>query len=110
LSGRGYLLLRRCGTLWGVANAAVEGRERGRDGLYRISTPEGGPGHLVADEVLGVVPDLRVWPAAVIRRFWPEPCRGLAVHGELPVVVVDASRPSRLLRPEGKDDDAPGRP
>ena len=94
---RGFLLLRRAGGVWGIANAAVDGLARDAEG-YRIAT---GGGALAADEILGVVEDLAVRPTApVMRRFWPEPAAGLAVHGELPVVVVDPSRPPAALRLE----------
>jgi hypothetical protein len=92
---RGFLLLRRAGGVWGIANAAVDGLAREGEG-YRIAT---GGGPLAADEILGVVEDLAVRPAApVMRRFWPETPAGLAVHGALPVVVVDPSRPPAALR------------
>src|ERR687889_73133 len=49
-----------------------------------------GGGALAADEILGVVADLRVLPAApALRRFWPEEPAGVAVHAGMPVVVVD---------------------
>ncbi len=92
---RGFLLLRRAGGVWGIASADVEGLASRRGG-YRISLG----GHaLAADEILGVVEDLRVTPPApVLRRFWPEASAGLAVHGRLPVVVVDPRCPPAALR------------
>jgi hypothetical protein len=94
-SARGFLLLRRGGGLWGIANAAVDGLAR-RGADYRI-TIDGGT--LAADEILGVVEDLRVWPLApVVSRFWPETAAGLAVHGREPVVVVDPAHPPAALR------------
>lgn len=101
---QGFLLLRRAGGLWGIANASVEGLARqGRD--YRITiggsggSGGSGGGDLMADEILGVVESLRVWPLApVVRRFWHEPAAGLAVHGREPVVVVDPGRPPAALR------------
>jgi len=89
---RGFLLLRRDGNLWGIANAAVDGL--GRQGVdYRIAVAGSGGGALRADEILGVVEDLRVWPLApVVSRFWPQPAAGLAVHGHEPVVMVDPGR------------------
>jgi hypothetical protein len=105
VSGSGFLLVRRGGSLWGIANAAVAGLERRDDGAYRVAArdleKDGALRLLVADEVLGVVPDLPVWPSPLIRRFWPEPFRGLSVHGKLPVVVVEPGAPPRILRPEG---------
>lgn len=92
---RGFLLLRRAGGIWGIASAAVEGLTT-RGGAYRISV---GGGALAADEILGVVDDLRVRAVApVLRRFWPEAPAGLAVHQRLPVVVVDPLRPPAALR------------
>jgi hypothetical protein len=104
-SGPGFLLMRRAGSLWGIANAAVTGLERRADGAYGIATGErqAEPVLLVADEVVGVVAELRLWPSPLIRRFWPEPFRGLSVHGALPLVVVDPGSPPRALRPEGEE-------
>lgn len=98
---RGFLLLRRGGGLWGIANAAVDGlARRGVD--YRITLGGGigdGGGDLVADEILGIVEELRIWPLApVVSRFWPQPAAGLAVHGREPVVVVDPDHPPAALR------------
>ena len=100
---RGFLLLRRAGGVWGVASAAVEGLAP-RNGGYRIAV---GDGALAADEILGVVEELRVRPpASVMRRFWPEAPAGLAVHGRLPVVVVDPLRPPAALKSdEGEQPD-----
>ena len=92
---QGFLLLRRAGGVWGIASAAVAGLAS-RGAGYRIAVGEGA---LAADEILGVVDGLRVHPAApVLRRFWPEAIGGLAVHGRLPVVVVDPRRPPAALR------------
>lgn len=96
----GFLLLRRAGGVWGIANDAVEGLAW-RDGGYRL---EVGGAALAADEILGVVEDLRVQPAPILTRFWPEEPAGLAVHGRLPVVVVDPRRVPAALRPAGGDD------
>jgi hypothetical protein len=91
---RGFLLLRRAGGLWGVANGAVLGLARwGAD--FRIAVDGGA---LIADEILGVVEDLVVRPMApVVGRFWPEASAGWAVHAETPLVVVDPSRPPSAL-------------
>jgi len=109
---RGFLLLRRGGGLWGIANAAVDGLARhGVD--YRITiggSGGNGGGDLVADEILGVVEDLRVWPLApAVSRFWPEAAAGLALHGREPVVVVDPGRPPAALRSEKGDRPDEGR-
>ena len=94
-AGKGYLLMRRDGALWGVANAAVESLTRG-DGGFRVGV---GAGELCIDEIVGVVAELPVRPmAAALRRFWPEAAGGLAVHAEQPLVVVDPQRPPRSLR------------
>jgi hypothetical protein len=100
---QGFLLLRRGGGLWGIANAAVDGLARqGRD--YRITIAGSGGSDLVADEILGVVEELRVWPLApMVRRFWSEPAAGLAVHGREPVVVVDPRRLPAALRSGAED-------
>lgn len=92
---RGFLLLRRAGGVWGIASEAVEGLAREGAG-YRIATGEEA---LAADEILGVVEDLRVHPAVpALRRFWPEVAAGLAVYGGLPLVVVDPRRPPAVLK------------
>ncbi|HEY0510834.1 MAG TPA: hypothetical protein VGH73_02950 [Thermoanaerobaculia bacterium] len=98
---RGFLLLRRAGGVWGIANAAIDGLSRTAEG-YTIAV---GAGTLVADEILGVVDDLRVRPAApAMRRFWPEASAGVAVHGGWPVVVVDPGHPPAALFLAGKLD------
>jgi hypothetical protein len=100
---QGFLLLRRGGGLWGIANTAVDGLAR-QGGDYRITIGGSGGGDLVADEILGVVEDLRVWPLApAVCRFWPEPAAGFAVHGREPLVVVDPRRLPAALSAEGSD-------
>ena len=98
----GYLLVRRAGGVWGIANEAVSGLSRDGRG-YRLTV--GGDVVVGADEILGVVTGLRVVPAApALRQFWPESPAGMAVHGGLPVVVVDPLRvPAALRWKEGKD-------
>jgi len=94
--GPGFLLLRRRGGVWGVENRSVEGLAR-RGESYRVSVAGG---VLDADEIVGVVGGLEVRPLApVVRRFWPEPAGGWAVHGGLPVVLVDPRHPPRALVP-----------
>lgn len=92
---RGFLLVRRDGVLWGVSNGAVE--RLSRDGVrYRLAV---GGADLGVDEVVGVVPELAVWPvASAVRRFWPDVAGGLAVHAEAPLLIVDPLRPPRALR------------
>lgn len=111
--GRGFLILRRDGVLWGIDNTAVAGLTRGSD-RFRIDV---GSRPLAADDILCVVDGLRVWPlAAAVQRFCPEVAGGVAgmsVHGEQPLLVVDAQRPPRLLwldeGEEGEGFDGEGR-
>jgi hypothetical protein len=92
---RGFLLVRRAGGVWGIANEAVDGLSR-QGAEYRIAV---GGETLAADEIVGVVEDLRVRPAApALGLFWPEAAAGMAVHGGLPVVVVDPLRLPAVLR------------
>ena len=92
---RGYLLVRRDGVLWGVSNGAIQGISR--DGAcFRLAV---GGAALGVDEVVGVGPELAVWPVSgAMRRFWPDVTGGLAVHAEAPLVIVDPQRPPRALR------------
>jgi len=97
VSRQGYLLLRRLGGLFGVASADVLTLSR-RGASYRVEIAESASG-LFADEVVGVVADLDVRPLApLVRRFWPEPAGGWAIHAGAPVVVVDPRRPPRALK------------
>ena len=97
---RGFLLVRRDGVLWGVSNGAVEGLSR-HGAQLRLAV---GGAALGVDEVVGVVPELAVWPVSgALRRFWPEVAGGLAVHAEAPLVIVDPLRPPRALRLELED-------
>lgn len=119
-AGRGFLILSRKGVLWGVDNAAVVGLSRRRDGLdaregavhhesgFRVDV---GGRPLAADDVLGVVDTLRIWPLApAVRRFCPGVAAGVAgmsVHGVSPLLVVDSRQPPRLLwleEGEGSDE------
>lgn len=91
----GYLLVRRGGVLWGVSNGAVEGLSR-QGACYRLAV---GGAELGVDEVVGVVPDLAVWPVTgAMRRFWPDTAGGLAVYSEVPLVIVDPAQPPSALR------------
>lgn len=101
-AGRGYLLVRRDGTLWGVDNADVESLTRAGAG-YQLGVAET---PLWVEEVLGVVTDLPVRPVApVLRRFWPDTAAGLAVHGERPLLILDPRRPPRALRSDGEGEE-----
>jgi hypothetical protein len=89
-----FLVLRRGGATWAVAHPEVLGLWRHGAG-FEVEVVAGA---LAADEVLGVASGLRLHPAgAVLRRFWPEAARGLAVHGELPLVLIDPASPPRSL-------------
>jgi hypothetical protein len=91
---RGYLLVRRDGVLWGVSNGAVEGLTK-NGAQYRLAV---GGAELGVDEVVGVVPELAVWPVTgALRRFWPDAAGGLAVHAQAPLVIVDPRKPPRAL-------------
>jgi hypothetical protein len=114
--GRGFLILRRGGVLWGIDNAAVAGLTRRTD-QYRIDIgiDIGGDRSraLAADDILCVVDGLSVRPVAgVVRRFCPgvaEGVAGMAVHGEQPLLVVDPKQPPRLLwLEEGEGSDGEG--
>lgn len=98
---KGYLLMRRGGALWGVDNEAVVSLTRGAGG-FRIGVPAG---ELCIDEIVGVVAELTLRPlAAALRRFWPDgpgSLASLAVHAEMPLVVVDPQRPPLALRDAG---------
>lgn len=106
---RSYLLVRRAGSVWGVADAVVEGRTG--DGGFRIRA---GGEDLAVDEILAVVEGLRIQPPGVaLARWWPERAAGLAVHGGRPLVVIDVRRPPRALLhvdPGTEGGEAPGRP
>ena len=85
MSEQVLLVLVRAGGRGGVANDAVRSRSK-RGGRYLIAT---GEGTIAADRVLEVAARLPVRPAgAVVGRYWPEPCLGVAVHQGVPVVVV----------------------
>ena len=109
-AGRGFLILRRDGVLWGIDNAAVAGLTR-RDGGFLLDV---GGQPLAADDILCVVDGLKVWPVApAVRRFCPDVAAGaagMAVHGEQPLLLVDPRRPPRLLwLEEGEGIDGEGR-
>lgn len=110
LTERGYLVVRRDGVLWGVSNGAVEGVTR-RGASFRLAI---GGAQLGVDEVVGVVPELEVWPiTGALLRFWPEMAGGLAVHAQGPLVIVDPRRLPQALRlqdsSEGEVRDGEGR-
>lgn len=93
-----YLLLLRKGGVWGVSNEAVLGVGRQEHEYHVQILSRSGAAQLVADDVLGVVEDLKVWPAAgVLRRFWSGSSRGMAVHAGAPILVVDPDRPPPTL-------------
>jgi hypothetical protein len=93
----GFLVVRRGGATWAVAHQEVRGLAR-RGAAVEVTVAAGA---LAADEVLGVTTDLRLHPAgSVLRRFWPETARALAVHGTLPLVLIDPLAPPRSLLAE----------
>lgn len=96
----GFLVLRRDGAAWAVAHPEVRGvARRGAGFEVRVAS-----GALTADEVLGVTAELRCQPPGrVLRRYWPEAAVGLAVLGELPLVVIDPQAPPRSLRAGGAE-------
>jgi len=97
VSDRLLLVLDTAGGRWGVANDEV--RSLGRSGVgYVVGT---GAGAIHADRVLEVAARLPVRPAgAVVGRYWPEPCLGVAVHQGVPVVVVNpGALPGALREP-----------
>ena len=103
---RAYLLVRRDGVLWGVSNGAVERLTR-QGARFHLAV---GGAELGVDEVVGVVPELAVWPVSgALRRFWPDVAGGLAVHAEAPLLIVDPQEPPRALRLEGEMTDGEGR-
>jgi hypothetical protein len=103
----GFLVLRRGGATWAVAQPAVLGVAR-RGAAYEIKVAAGA---LTADEVLGVTADLRLHPlGGVLRSFWSETARGLAVHDALPLVLIDPLAPPRSLLAEPAEPPAPGAP
>jgi hypothetical protein len=106
---RGFLLVRRAGGLWGIASSAVASLTR-RDGTFRIGVGGGADGgvdgetSILADEIVAVVEELQVQPAAgVLHRFWGEAADGIALHGVLPLVVVDPHHPPRALREKDQE-------
>ncbi|HYL04763.1 MAG TPA: hypothetical protein VE075_01910 [Thermoanaerobaculia bacterium] len=89
-----FLVLRRDGATWAVARPAVQGLAR-RGAAFEVKLAAGA---LSADEVVAVTADLRWLPVGgVLRRFWPEAAHGLAVHGAVPVVLIDPLAPPRSL-------------
>lgn len=102
------LVIRRAGTLFGVAHGAVRdvARLAGTAGGYRVRLSGE---ELTADELVGVVDDLPVWPSGgVMARYWSEPAGGLTVHADIPMVVVDPARPPSFLRSDDETETADG--
>jgi len=118
---RGYLLLRRGGGIWGIANSEVTSLARrarhdrpdrrdptGRDAAYRLGTAAE---PLAADEILGVAAELDVRrPARAVAGWWPAGTDGCAVWSGLPVVLVDPRRPPDALRLNGETADPAAEP
>jgi hypothetical protein len=102
------LVIRRGGTLFGVAQAAVRDviRPASRAARYRVRLAEE---DLSADELVGVIDDLPVWPTGgVMARYWSEPAVGLTVQADTPMVVVDPARPPSFLRSDEETETADG--
>jgi len=99
VSDAAYFVLRRGSAAWAIARSSVRGLARRGE---RIDLALEGAA-IDADAVLGVAAGMAVTPpGAVLRRYWPEPCAGLAVWAGLPVVVVNAGElPAPLRRSEG---------
>ena len=91
------VVLTRGGGRWGLASDAVREVVRRADGLA-VATREG----LVrADAVLDVAARLNVRPpGAVVARFWPGRCLGVAIHDGAPVVVVSPAALPPVLQAE----------
>lgn len=94
MSEQVLLVLDRAGGRWGVAHGEIRSLTR-RAGRYLIAT---GHGTFAADRVIDVAARVPVRPAgAVIGRYWPEACLGLALHDGVPFVVVSPTAlPSAL--------------
>jgi hypothetical protein len=93
MKGRGYLLWRQGPSLWAVPAQAVQAIGRGEKAEIRL-----GEKALPADEVLGIVQDLSFRPPGkIFATFWPFPCLGLGVFGQIPVVVLAPEAPPPLL-------------
>lgn len=111
---RRLLVVRRAGTLFGVAQDAVRDvtRVKGGSGVYRVRLSGAAreeEEELTADELVGVVDDLPVWPAGgVMDRYWSEPAQGLTVHAATPMVVVDPARVPSFLRSDEETERADG--
>lgn len=96
----GYLVMRRGGLTWAIAHQDVRGLAR-RGAGFEVTVAAGA---LAADEVLGVVADLRLQPpGGVLRRFWPEAAHGIGVHDALPLVLIDPQAPPPSLRAPARD-------
>lgn len=95
MNDRIVLVVRHHGSLWGVPSRGVRA-VASRPGGYRVELESGA---LEADELVGMASGLTVWaPGPVLRRFWSEPCAGLAVWARQPLVVIDVEHPPRALR------------
>ena len=79
------VVLARGGGRWGLARDAVREVVRQGDGLALAT----GEGLVRADTVLDMTARLNVRPpGAVVGRFWPGRCLGMAIFDGAPVVVV----------------------
>jgi hypothetical protein len=100
VSGSELVVLRRGGDLWGVARSAIRSfRHTGASVRVELDASL-----MCADQIVGLVPRAEIHAAgALLRRFWPQPCLGLALFADRPVVVVDpAAPPLALCAQEGE--------
>jgi hypothetical protein len=94
VSGSELVVLRRGSDLWGVARSAIRSfRQTGTCVKVELDASL-----MCADQVMGLVPRAEIHAAGeLLRRFWPQPCLGLALFADRPVVVVDPTAPPLAL-------------
>ena len=100
MSGDELVIIRRGEDLWGIARSAIRSfRQAGAGVLVELDASM-----VCADQVMGTTTQTEIRPAgALLRRFWPQPCLGLTLFSDRPVVVVDPSvPPSALCAQEGE--------
>jgi hypothetical protein len=92
-----FVVLSSGGGRWGLARDAVREVVQQANG-FAVATKAG----LVrADAVLDVAASLNVRPpGAVVARFWPGTCLGVAIHDGAPVVVVSPAALPPALQTE----------
>ncbi|MCS7181982.1 MAG: hypothetical protein NZ869_02585 [Thermoanaerobaculum sp.] len=97
MSERGFLVFRRLGVLWALPVDQVTSLSGGATPEIHLASAS-----LSADEVLGVVPHLPLWPApASLGRWWPHTFLGFSVFANQPLVVLQPETlPPMLVRGE----------